>query len=266
MNEYRFLEKDHVHQLFDGQEWRCLIGTSTAVGVLHKELTYWASGMALGNFGWINSKLSSKDQCIKSAEEALTKIKTMSVGDYLNLLTDSYHAHRKKKESSAKTGSSNHELMETYINEAISGKSHLTIPDIVKPFDTWASKNVKQFLGSELHTFSKKLWVGGILDFLYIDKDDKLVLGDFKSTKTSPYFNQWLQVGGYDYQCQELGKAFDLDGNPVLTLDKPIDYHAIFSFSVGLDKPFFNHNVEMAKRGFSHCVEIYRDKMLFERR
>src|SRR5437899_1811597 len=56
VGRYRFHDKDgeHLHTL-DGKP---LIGTSTAIRVLNKPLTWWAAGMALTPLGWLNKNKS----------------------------------------------------------------------------------------------------------------------------------------------------------------------------------------------------------------
>ena len=55
--KYRFEKEQHIHLLDE----RPLIGTTTALSVLNKPLTWWASGLAVEALGWYNTK-QKKDE------------------------------------------------------------------------------------------------------------------------------------------------------------------------------------------------------------
>lgn len=261
---YSFNEANHCHT-FNGKP---LIGTTTALSVLAKELTWWSSGMAVGTLGWLNSKTSKQEDRLLTAGQSLEKIKVMGNKEYLALLDTAYKAHNQRKKDSAVKGIDMHSLLEDYIKGKLikdykgNDIGFLMANEQIRPFIEWSEKNVKRFLFSELYCYSEKLWCGGIADFAYEDMDGEYVLGDFKSSKAA-YWNHWVQVGGYMLQIEENG-GFDQRGNKVFTLDKPFNYHAIFCEGAGLDKPFIRREIEKTKKAFECCVELYRMKLYFE--
>ena len=262
MNRFKFNKERHHYSLDD----KPLIGCTTALSVLDKPgLTWWASSLACQQLGWINPKDNPPDECIKSAETIHSNIKNMTTAEYVRLLNSAYKAHNERKKSSASKGTDLHALCELYIKGRIAGVKgqEMPIPLEIEAFHKWSETNVKQFLFSEMFCYSQIMWTGGCADFAYIDNSDRVVLGDFKSSK-SVYFSQFAQCGGYQSMLEENG-GFNESGDLIFELPRPIDYHAIFSFSVGLDKPFFSRDTEKVKRAFSYCVELYRTKMFFEK-
>lgn len=266
---YTFNEKDHIHLLDD----KPLVGTSTAVQIISKPLTWWASSMACTELGWIKSldkdRKATKEkkawreiERITNAGGMLTEVKKMETKEYLALLDKAYKAHSVKLKTSAGEGTDLHAEIEKYIKREIDGKPAIHSPQINKFMD-WCDKNVKRFLFSEVHCYSRPLWVGGIADFGYVDMEGKWVLGDIKSSKEA-YFSQWVQLAGYDMQLWENG---GLDDKGKITFKHlfPFKYHAIFAAGAGLDKPFFNHDTQRTKQAFVNAVNLYKDKMFFEK-
>ena len=252
---YRFDEANHYHSL-DGKP---LIGVSTAISILSKELTWWASGMACGELGWLNSKITAQEARLVSATKKLEQIKAMTPTEYLLLLDSAYKAHSVRKKKAADSGTDMHSLLENYIVSCMTNGSKATDKRI-EPFARWAEANVERFLFSEMHCYSEVLHAGGIADFGYIDKKGKKVLGDFKSAAAA-YWNMWCQVGGYHTLIEENG-GYTRTGDKVME-PTGFHYHAIFAERAGLDKPFFNHETQRARRAFGHCVELYKEKLFF---
>ena len=62
-------------------------------------------------------------------------------------------------------------------------------------------EHVEQFLLSEAHCYSERLWVGGITDCVARMKNGKLAVIDFKSSKDA-YYGQFVQVAGYALQLE----------------------------------------------------------------
>lgn len=236
---YKFNSKEHIHEL-DGKP---LIGTTTCISeVLAKNgLTWWASGMCAGCFGWTNPKKTKKEERLKRATDALETIKTMDAELYLELLDKGYQAHNERKELAAEDGTDLHAEVEDYIKESIAvngGVPMLYLGENPKMgvFYRWASANVKRFVWSEMHCYSKELWLGGITDFGYITHDDELFIGDIKSSKEA-YYSQFIQLALYHIQIDENG-GFDKEGKPIIEfgfkLNELADYkikgYAIFPF------------------------------------
>lgn len=256
---YSFNEKDHIH-LLNGVP---LIGTTTALNVIEKPLTWWASGMACSTMGWRNPKKEGQGAFQVAATEQLERIKKMAVPEYMKLLDTAYRAHNARKEKAADEGTDRHALVEQYINAQLVGYVNQVIPPEIEPFHLWAKQNVKRFLFSEVHCYSEPLWVGGIADFGYENMAGEVVLCDLKSSR-EPYFVHWAQIAGYDIQIQENG-GLDSKGNKVFTLPKEPSSYAVFCAGYDLGKPFFETRIGTAKKAFCFAVNLYREKMYFEK-
>lgn len=265
--EYRFNKEEHIHEIFDNGTWKSLIGTSSMSSVLAKGgLTYWASGLACEKFGWINKGNAEKGWVPKevrlgSALKRRAEICGLQDEEYLALLDEAYMAHTKTLKSSAKAGTDMHEVMERYVKfciEKYEGKPTLVNTDNEKLniFMAWAIGNVKKFLWSETHCYSREMWLGGISDCGFEDREGKIAILDFKSSKEA-YLSQFWQCIGYAIQLEENG-GFTPDGQKVLTLDKPIDYVAVLPF--GMDKPEVKVNYDMkgGKDAVAAMLLLYR--------
>lgn len=261
---YYFDEVNHVH-LLNGQP---LIGTSSMSSVLAKGgLTYWASGLAVSLFGWIN-KGNAKTGWIPKTKRLATAIaqrnfiSDFSDEDYLQLLDDAYMAHTKKLKDSAKDGTDMHAIMESYVKMCIDTNNGIPL-NILDSTDTklnifidWSLKHVKRFLWSEVHCYSEKMWLGGISDCGFEDKDGKTAILDFKSSK-DVYLPQFWQCIGYAIQLEENG-GLTRDGVKLFKLNKPIDYVAVLPF--GMEKPEVQYNYDMAggKEAVSAMLLLYK--------
>jgi len=269
MNRYKFIDegKQHLHTL-DGKP---LIGTSTALQVLARPLTWWASGLAVQELGWIkklDTRKSTKEECAKNAierreraSEMKTKIESMSPEDYLNLLDCGYKAHSVKLDKSADKGVDMHAELEKYVLECLNLSLGIpceteSIHPSVQIFSKWAVENVKRFIASEGYCYSEELWVGGIFDLLLEMKNGDIVLMDFKSSKEA-YMSQFFQCGGYDLQITENG-ILDKDGNEMQRLEKPITSYAIFPFGAEKPEPKFHYNTKEAQDGFLAALALHK--------
>lgn len=263
MNRYKFIDEkgEHLHTL-DG---RPLVGTSTALGVMAKPLTYWAAGLALEKFGWspINDKKTKKkfprEQRLLLAKPKFEEVKGLDLEKYLDLLDEGYYAHTKKLKDTATQGTDMHAQLEDYVKHAISSGDFEYAGDFepVKIFSEWAKGRVKRFLWSELHSYSEKHWLGGISDCGFEDVEGKYAILDFKSSKEA-YLSQFFQNAGYDIQLTENGGGFDKDGNKIFELDKPISYYAVLPF--GMENPQVQtyHDVAGGKEAFLAAVTLYK--------
>ena len=254
---YKFDKENHIHTL-DGSP---LIGTSSCASVLAKGgLTYWASGLAVAKFGWIHpgdkkKGFIPKGKRIDSALAGQAKVSMMTSEEYLSLLDEAYKAHASTLKDSAKGGVDMHQLMEDYIKFCIENNEGEPVKNTdlknekVDLFSEWAKKNVKKFLASEIHTYSKELWLGGIVDCVYEDMEGKIVVLDFKSSK-EVYLSQFWQCVAYALELGECG-GYTAEGEKILTLERPIDYVAVLPF--GMEKPEVQFNFDMV--GGRKCVE-----------
>lgn len=254
---YKFFKDRHLHSL-DGEP---LIGTTTALGIISKPLTWWASGMACAEFGWKNPKTNSKEECEAEARHLLFTIQDMNLPEYMALLQKAYRAHNTKKETTADAGIDLHALIEEFIKGQMAGTGTMFEDERIQPFIDWTKANVKRFLFSEMCCYSSVLHVGGIADFGYVDMNGDNVLGDIKSSKEA-YFSQAVQLGGYDLQIAENG-GFDEQGQKVFTLDAPFKYHAIFAAGAGIGKPFYNFKLESARTAFISALALYKEDLFF---
>lgn len=264
---YTFNEKDHIH-LLNGEP---LIGTSTVTGIIAKPLTWWASGLAVEKFGWINSKkkvdgkYTTIDQ--KTRENAvstqLKRIKGMSEAEFLTLCDEAYKAHSVKLDTSADAGTDMHAELEAFVKECMKeGIGTLSATKLEKynplilPFTKWAYEKVECFLWSELYCYSEKLWVGGISDCGVLLKNGKIGIIDFKSSKES-YQSQFIQIAGYDLEITENG-GFDKDGNRVFELPKPIEFYAVIPFGAKEFTVDIRYNLEELKAGFTSALTLHK--------
>lgn len=253
---YRFDEENHVH-LLDNKP---LIGTSGVTGVLSKPLTWWASGLAVEKFGWINKGNAKKgwtpkEERLQSVAEFLQRTKDYSVEEWLELCDEAYSAHSKKLDSSAKQGTDLHAELERYVKNKMANRV-ATYEDKIIPFITWAEENVEEFIWSEVNCYSETLWLGGISDVGAKLKDGKTVIIDFKSSKEA-YESQFIQCAGYDLQITENG-GYTKNGAKILTLKDKIDGYIIVPFGAEVVEPVFRWNVEELKDAFRACLTLYK--------
>jgi hypothetical protein len=267
MPNYSFDEKEHLHTLGNLP----LYGTTTVLSIIGKGgLNWWASGMAVGEFGWLNPKKHTSEERINQAWEILRQLKILTPEAYLQLLDKAYRAHDTRKKDRAEEGINIHELCEKFIKNVMERNfPHVSIPkenmqlfDVILPFMRWCDKNVKQFLFSELHCYSKKLFVGGICDFAFIDKADNYVLADIKS-RDKVYFGDFVQMGAYHTQIEENG-GYTPEGEKIFTLDKPFKYHAVFPVGENFKEPVINERTVWAQKAFENALNLYKAKEEWE--
>ena len=134
-------------------------------------------------------------------------------------------------------------------------KNYESNNEMVKLFSDWAEKNVSKFLVSEGHTFSEEHWLGGIVDCIYEDKEGRMVVMDFKSSKEA-YLSQFLQIAGYDLQIQENG-IVTKDGEQIMK-PRSVGYYAVFPFGMKNPAPQFYYDTEKAREGFLSAVVLHK--------
>lgn len=278
--EYRFNQEpddngkaQHIHQLKVGKEWKNLIGTSSVMSVLAKPLTWWAAGLAVAEFGWTKAedwrklktpelKTADLERRIEHALPYLEEIKEMSIEDYIKKLDKGYKAHSVKLDSTAESGKDLHAELERYVNVVMLGEGYekSDFDEKIHPFIEWSEKNVKRFLWSELHCYSKTYWIGGITDCGAELNDGSWVIIDFKSSKDA-YPSQFLQIAGYDIELSENG-GFDSEGNKIFTLEKPISKYIIVPFGAEVPTPVIMDTVDIHKDIFLNTLAVYKWTLL----
>ena len=277
MNRYKFDDsldekgkQKHIHTLDD----KPLKGNTTVLKELAKTLTWWASGLAVAEFGWVKELKpwdkpkptkeaveENKSKRLAQAANALLSVKELNPEQYLAKLDKAYKAHVEKLDKSADAGTDLHSILENYcklmiqdqagVPKLMNGYEHKA----VEIFAEWSVKNVKRFLASEGHGYNEDLWIGGILDLLYEDKDGKLVILDFKSAKEA-YMSHFFQCGACDLEISHSG-VLDKDGNVLFDLKgRKVDYYAVLPFGMENPEPQFYYDTDSAKRGFEATLTI----------
>ncbi len=266
---YRFDNENgkHVHLLDE----RPLYGTSTVVGIISKELTWWASGMALAPLGWLHKRKSKIQDRLDAANNAMDYIETLSDRQYCDFLDECYRAHNAKKEATAVVGTDMHAELEEYVKDCIYENDGSPL-DVYPPRDAcaavmifaeWALANVREFLWSEAHCYSERLWTGGISDVGAILKDGTLAIIDFKSAKEA-YYGYFVQMGGYATAIAENG-LFAADGSCIHVMagfTHPVRFGAFIVFPFGATdvRPDIRRNTALFERNFESAVDLYASK------
>lgn len=263
---YRFLDQrgEHLHTLNNEP----LYGISTVMSVIAKPLTWWASGLAVKEFGVPDPKVLTKlknkkattDE-IKTLYDALelrfNEIKGMDLETFLALVQKAYRAHQTTLAERADVGIDLHAEHERFINDQISGQLPLVpYPDQIQPFITWAKENVKEYLWSEVHGYSKEHWIGGISDLGFIHRDGSLWIMDFKSSKEA-YLTQFWQCGGYALALMENG-GFDAEGNQLFPPIKQPDFFGILPYGMPNPYPAINVDTKACMENFLHTLAIHK--------
>lgn len=260
VNEYKYIDdekKKHLHTYCD----KPLLGTSTVVGIIAKPLTWWAAGLAVEKFGWMNKGNAKKGWTPKEvrlarAGEYQDIISKLPVELYQELLDDAYAAHSKKLDSSAKEGTDLHAELERYVKFKMGYETNPEFDPKIMPFIVWCDENVEKFLWSEAHCYSSKLWVGGISDCGVELKNGAVGIIDFKSSKES-YESQFIQCAGYDIQLSENG-GLNSHGYKMFEIEKPITFYAIVPFGAEEFTVDFRYNVDELKEAFESAVVLYK--------
>ena len=251
---YKFDKEKHLHTL-DGKP---LTGTSSVTEVLAKPLTWWASGLACEKLGWLNPKKAKQEERLKNVGSFLEIIKGMTNEDYLNLLDKAYRAHKDSLDKSADKGTDLHAELEKFVKAEMGIRNFEDdeLDERIMPFIEWSRKNVDEFLFSEAHAYSERLWTGGIVDAGAELKDGSIAIIDFKSAKAA-YTGHFIQAGGYALEIEENG-VFDSKGEKNKKLEKPITKLIIVPFGANPVLPVIMSDIQAYKDGFESAVKLYR--------
>jgi hypothetical protein len=250
-NKYCFDKSLHIHLLDD----KPLMGTSTALEVLSKPLTWWASGKALELLGWTPTK-TDKFIRMEIASKAFDEVRACTDVEYLKLLDKAYRNHKDSLKKSADKGTDLHAEIERFIKGKMSGNVPIDLNERILPFIEWSDKNVKRFLWSEAHCYSENLWCGGISDFGVELNNGLIYLGDIKSSKEA-YTSHFLQGGGYCLEIKENG-LLTSEGDKIRDIPK-IDGLIIVPFGAEPIVPQYNMlSLEVYENGFKAILELYK--------
>jgi len=199
--EFHDSKGEHLHTL----NGKPLIGTSTVLSIVAKPLTWWASGEAVKTLGWtpkteyVNGKPRSlpKEPRIKAAYEAYVSFQGVpdaEIGEtWLTKLDSAYSAHTRALTKAAGKGVDLHAKLEKYVKYCLEkgeGKPIMVKSELIQDFINWSTEHVEKFLASEVHTYSEKYWLGGILDTIAVLKTGQHCIIDFKSSREA-YPNQF---------------------------------------------------------------------------
>lgn len=241
--KYTFDDKKHVH-LLDGEP---LYGTSTVIKeVMPPFLAKWGAQCAVDYIKEHKVLLGTED------EE--------------KVLTDAVNAWSKVRQKAADKGTDMHAELEKYVTCMITdfdgtpqelNDGNEVDPEFekIQKFAEWAVSSVDKFIASEKYTYSKELWVGGIVDCVAKLRDGSLAVIDFKSSKDA-YFNQFAQAAGYALQLQESGYG-NADGSDWQKLENPITKLIVVPFGAKAFKIEVIENVMGYQEVFKSLVNVY---------
>lgn len=263
-NRYKFIDADgkHLHTL-DG---RPLIGTSSVASVLAKPLTWWASGLAVKEFGCPDAKVLTKlrkgkasvaeiHELHERASTVQSEISAMSGEEYVALLDRAYRAHDQRLGTAAAEGTDLHKELELLVTAAMRGDVYAA-SERLQPFIAFIRNEVQDWLWCETHMYSEKWWTGGISDLGVRTKEGKVLVIDFKSAKAD-YLSAYWQAGGYSLQLKENG-GFDRDGNQLFPPVPKIDGIGILAFGAKEPKVQVRYDVAECEQNFLHELALYR--------
>ena len=228
---YEFNRLEHIHTL-DGKP---LHGVTSVLSVISKPmLIQWAANMAV-------------DFIDKAAthELDLGGRRIRFCEDFETVLKEARSAHRRKKDKAGDWGTAVHKAIEEWIKE---GKE----PDLVDEqkvvfdkFKDWVKENKVEFIESEKHLYSEKLWIGGICDLVFT-MNGKKYIGDIK-TSSGIYNEAFFQMGAYNLCLEEMGEHTDIEGYIVINLKKDgtIDFKRA-------------DNMEINKQAFLSALSLHK--------
>ena len=185
-------------------------GVSTISSIVPKDwLAAWGAKEAVKALGYSDYKGDTA-----KAEEMLAKIKKIESPDkFIALLKEVKGASRRKSSQALVDGKEGHKWLEEYVEAKIKNISVPKVPtdNLKRPitqFLEWEKENVKEWVAAEAFICDIERGYAGQLDSIYISKDDKLVLGDFKFA-TFLGEDYYLQTAGYAAAFEQYGIQFD---------------------------------------------------------
>lgn len=181
---------------------------------------------------------------------------------------DAVNAWTKVRKDAATKGTDMHSELEKYVKACIAegGKplGGVWPHNSVELFSAWSVEHIDTFIASEVHSFSEKLWVGGIIDCIAKMKDGTLAIVDFKSSKEA-YFNHFAQVAGYALQAIESGYG-SADGAEWHQLEGEIEHLIVVPFGAKTLKPEMVDNVKGFCKVFENLVGVYQFLLAFKKK
>lgn len=262
--KYKFNKEDHVHELLVNDEWKALTGTTSVVDVLAKQLTYWATGLAVGYLGWTNSKIREGNRYKEiPLQERLNKLiprfeelKKLKPEEFLKELDIAYKAHATKLKDSAEAGADRHDMCEKFVKAHMAGNKKFIPDKSISSFVEWTDKNVKRFLFSEANCFNEDLFIGGVSDAGCELNNGEYAIIDFKSSKDA-YPSHFFQIAGYDLQISKNG-GYTATGEKIFELDKQITQYIVFPFGMENPTGIVNRDIQGCRQAFISLLNVYR--------
>lgn len=142
----------------------------------------------------------------------------------------------------AETGTMMHDIIADYINEKkVPMPETEPLKNMFERFKTWWDKKEFIVLATERTFYSEELDSCGTVDCLVKTKDNKLIVIDFKTSKTIDYPNYAIQVSAYKKMIE--------DGS-----DYKIDYMGLVHISKLKDLPITFRKLKPKKK----YIEVYR--------
>ena len=231
---YKFLDDkgQHLHTL-DGKP---LMGVTTVLSVIAKPmLIQWSANMACDYI---------KDAKVWELVPETPPMVMIARENLDQLIKEARTAHRTKKEKAGDWGTLVHKSIEEWIKEKKEPTLEGTQLDAFNHFKNWATENKVEFLESEKHLYSEKMWIGGICD-LVIKMDGKKYVADIK-TSSGIYNEAFFQMAAYALMLEEQG-VNDIEGYLVINLKKD----GTMDSKMAVD-------MEINKRAFLSALELYK--------
>ena len=261
--KYKYIDNEkqkHWHEI-DGKP---LLGTSSVCNVIAKNLTWWAAECSAVECLEAGEKIPTiREEYLEAKKKGKEGIDALQVK--YPIFKKARFAHFVDKNSKADKGTDLHAVLEEYVKLClkdfegrpidIEGSNLLDAPEQVKLFSKWAVQNIDRFVFSEAHCYSENLWIGGISDCGFIDKQGKVGIIDFKSAKEA-YISMFIQIALYDLQLSENG-GFDENGKKLLEPIKA-DYYAVWPFGGNVVEPTLNYDVESLRQAGLAALTLYK--------
>ena len=262
MPKYKFIDEGgkHIHTL-GGEP---LMGTSTILKEVYPPmLAWWAAELSAVECLEAGEHIPSiREEYLaavaKSGPDKKAAIDALS--KKYPVFKKARFAHYDKMKGEGKKGTEAHKEVENYIRRCLEENVGVPLPadGEVRQFAEWAQNDVSKFAFTEAHCYSEGLWVGGIIDFAYWDKELKFIVADRKTSKDI-YPTHFYQTSGYGIQFKENG-ALTSEGEVILEPCK-VDGYAIFQQKGENEaQVMYRDDVAFLEQIFRHTVDCYKDK------
>jgi len=207
----RQVERDGKHIYRNPVTGDMYQGVSTVSSIIPKDwLAAWGAKEAVKALGYSDYKDT------KLALEIQEAIKKETLEQYVKRLQEAKGASSRKSKQAMVDGTKGHKWLESFVEARIQGSTlaySLPMPteELKRPLEQfldWERKNVDYWIASEAFVVNPEKRYAGQLDAIYMSKDGKLCLADFKfaSHISEDY---WLQTAGYAACFESYGITFD---------------------------------------------------------